>query len=185
MEHGILVRDPKKLRQHYMSTLTFKLDCLSILPLDLFYFACGLNVVVLRLPRLFRRLHRLLELRRTTEMNSRFPNVLRLCFLVAMVLLIFHWNACFYFRLSRWIGLGSDSWVSKRGAVIRHCRPHCWISHLCCHCWSVWKHDNTRTARAKGILWTGRSCQTVLGFPWGGWWLAKKSSRVARLHVGN
>ena len=93
-----------------MSTLTFKLDCLSILPLDLFYFACGLNVVVLRLPRLF-RLHRLLELRSTTEMNSRFPNFLRLCFLVAMVLLIFHWNACFYFLLSRWIGLGSDSWV--------------------------------------------------------------------------
>lgn len=110
MEHGILVRDPKKLRQHYMSTLTFKLDYLSILPLDLFYFVCGLDVVVLRLPRLF-RLHRLLELRSTTEMNFRFPIFLRLCFLAAIVLLIFHWNACFYFLLSRWIGLGSDSWV--------------------------------------------------------------------------
>ena len=28
-----------------------------------------------------------------------------------MVLLIFHWNACFYFLLSKWIGFGSDTWV--------------------------------------------------------------------------
>ena len=67
-------------------------------------------MVALRLPRLL-RLHRLLELRSTTETRSRFPNFLRICFLVAMVLLIFHWNACFYFILSRWIGFGSDDWV--------------------------------------------------------------------------
>ena len=105
-----MVKDPRKLRRNYISNLAFKIDCLSLIPLDLFYFLCGLDVVVLRLPRLL-RLHRLLELRSKTETNSRFPNFLRLCFLVAMVLLIFHWNACFYFLLSRWIGLGSDGWV--------------------------------------------------------------------------
>ena len=110
MEQGILVKDSKKLRRNYISKLAFKIDCLSIVPLDLFYFAWGLNKVILRLPRLL-RLHRLLELRSTTETHSRFPNFLRLCFLVAMVLLIFHWNACFYFLLSKWIGFGSDTWV--------------------------------------------------------------------------
>ena len=110
MEQGTLVRDSKKLRRNYISKLAFKIDCLSIVPLDLFYFAWGLNKVILRLPRLL-RLHRLLELRSTTETHSRFPNFLRLCFLVAMVLLIFHWNACFYFLLSKWIGFGSDTWV--------------------------------------------------------------------------
>lgn len=110
MEQGALVKDSKKLRLNYISKLAFKIDCLSIVPLDLFYFACGLNKVILRLPRLL-RLHRLLELRSTTETHSRFPNFLRLCFLVAMVLLIFHWNACFYFLLSKWIGFGSDTWV--------------------------------------------------------------------------
>lgn len=89
MAHGILVRDPKKLHQNYMLKATFKIDCLSILPLDLFYFVGGINMVALRLPRLL-RLHRLLELRSTTETRSRFPDFLRLCFLVAMVLLIFH-----------------------------------------------------------------------------------------------
>lgn len=110
MAHGILVRDPKKLHRNYMLKATFKIDCLSILPLDLFYFVGGINMVALRLPRLL-RLHRLLELRSTTETRSRFPDFLLLCFLVAMVLLIFHWNACFYFVLSRWIGFGSDDWV--------------------------------------------------------------------------
>lgn len=88
----------------------FKIDCLSIVPLDLFYFVSGINMVALRLPRLL-RLHRLLELTSTTETLTRFPNFLRLCLLVVMVLLIFHWNACFYFLLSRWIGFGTDSWV--------------------------------------------------------------------------
>lgn len=110
MEQGTLVKDSKKLRRNYISKLAFKIDCLSIVPLDLFYFAWGLDKVMLRLPRLL-RLHRLLELRSTTETHSRFPNFLRLCFLVAMVLLIFHWNACFYFLLSKWIGFGSDTWV--------------------------------------------------------------------------
>lgn len=110
MDQGTLVKDSKKLRRNYISKLAFKIDCLSIVPMDLFYFAWGLNKVILRLPRLL-RLHRLLELRSTTETHSRFPNFLRLCFLVAMVLLIFHWNACFYFLLSKWIGFGSDTWV--------------------------------------------------------------------------
>jgi len=110
MDQGTLVKDSKKLRRNYISKLAFKIDCLSIVPLDLLYFAWGLNKVILRLPRLL-RLHRLLELRSTTETHSRFPNFLRLCFLVAMVLLIFHWNACFYFLLSKWIGFGSDTWV--------------------------------------------------------------------------
>ena len=110
MEQGTLVKDSKKLRRNYISKLAFKIDCLSIVPLDLFYFAWGLDKVILRLPRLL-RLHRLLELRSTTETHSRFPNFLRLSFLVAMVLLIFHWNACFYFLLSKWIGFGSDTWV--------------------------------------------------------------------------
>lgn len=110
MEQGTLVKDSKKLRGNHISKLAFKIDCLSIVPFDLFYFAWGLNKVILRLPRLL-RLHRLLELRSTTETHSRFPNFLHLCFLVAMVLLIFHWNACFYFLLSKWIGFGSDTWV--------------------------------------------------------------------------
>ena len=83
---------------------------MSIIPLDLFYFEVGINSVALRFNRLL-RLHRLLELRATIETISRFPNFLRLCSLIAMVLLIFHWNACFYFLLSKWIGFGSDTWV--------------------------------------------------------------------------
>lgn len=110
MERGLLVRDPKQLHRNYTKKIIFKLDCLSIIPLDLFYFEVGINSVALRFNRLL-RLHRLLELRATIETISRFPNFLRLCSLIAMVLLIFHWNACFYFLLSKWIGFGSDTWV--------------------------------------------------------------------------
>ncbi|XP_058955141.2 cyclic nucleotide-gated channel rod photoreceptor subunit alpha-like [Pocillopora verrucosa] len=110
MERGLLVRDPKQLHRNYTKKIIFKLDCLSIIPLDLFYLEVGINLVALRFNRLL-RLHRLLELRATIETISRFPNFLRLCSLIAMVLLIFHWNACFYFLLSKWIGFGSDTWV--------------------------------------------------------------------------
>lgn len=41
--------------KHYMTGITFKLDIISILPLDLFYLSPGVGPnVLLRLPRIFK-----------------------------------------------------------------------------------------------------------------------------------
>lgn len=39
------------------------------------------------------------------------PNAFRVCCVVLYIVVIIHWNACFYFLISELIGLGTDSWV--------------------------------------------------------------------------
>lgn len=40
-----------------------------------------------------------------------YPNVYRIIHLILYILVIIHWNACFYFALSGFIGYGTDRWV--------------------------------------------------------------------------
>lgn len=54
LEQGLLVKDEKKLRDHYTQTVQFKLDVLSLLPTDLAYLKLGLNYPELRFNRLLR-----------------------------------------------------------------------------------------------------------------------------------
>jgi len=44
-------------------------------------------------------------------MRSSRPLILRLVTLLTAVVLVIHWNACFYLALSDYIGQGSDGWV--------------------------------------------------------------------------
>ena len=46
-----------------------------------------------------------------TESSTKWPNLLRLFTLMFYLSLIIHWNACFYFLISKSIGFGSDGWV--------------------------------------------------------------------------
>ncbi|XP_031554576.1 cyclic nucleotide-gated channel rod photoreceptor subunit alpha-like [Actinia tenebrosa] len=111
LDQGLLVRDLKKLRKNYMlSRIDFKLDILSILPYDLLYFVVGTDQTIVRIPRIL-RLYRILILFQKSETKTRYPNVLRTSAVVSAFLLVFHWNACFYFATSEAIGFGSDKWV--------------------------------------------------------------------------
>ena len=97
------------------------------------------QLFVIGLPRNFfhhrpiGRLNRLLRLGRAaefvdrTETRSRyayyvivahiyrsvcsFPNAFRVFCVICYIIIIIHWNACAYFALSLWIGLGTDGWV--------------------------------------------------------------------------
>ncbi|XP_035681348.1 cyclic nucleotide-gated cation channel alpha-3-like isoform X1 [Branchiostoma floridae] len=111
LEQGLLVKDVKKLCKHYISTFNFKLDCLSILPLDILYIALGtVNQPELRFPRLL-RVRRALECFERTETRTNFPNLFRIINLVLYIFIIIHWNACFYFAISNSLGFGVDGWV--------------------------------------------------------------------------
>ena len=48
---------------------------------------------------------------RHAESRTNYPNALRVGILGIVVMLAIHWNACVYYQLSAWIGLGSDDWV--------------------------------------------------------------------------
>ncbi|XP_050187567.1 cyclic nucleotide-gated cation channel alpha-3 isoform X2 [Myiozetetes cayanensis] len=110
LEQGLLVKDEKKLREHYTKTLQFKLDILSLLPTDLAYLKLGLNYPELRFNRLL-RIARLFEFFDRTETRTNYPNMFRIGNLVLYILIIIHWNACIYFAISKVIGFGTDTWV--------------------------------------------------------------------------
>lgn len=105
-----MVRDAKRLWQHYTKTVHFKLDLLSLVPMDLAYFKLGVNSPELRFNRLL-KLARLFEFFDRTETRTNYPNVFRIGHLVLYILVIIHWNACIYFAISKFIGFGTDSWV--------------------------------------------------------------------------
>ncbi|XP_058390489.1 cyclic nucleotide-gated cation channel alpha-3 [Diceros bicornis minor] len=110
LEQGLMVKDTKRLWNHYTKTLHFKLDLLSLVPTDLAYFKLGMNYPELRFNRLL-KFARLFEFFDRTETRTNYPNVFRIGNLVLYILIIIHWNACIYFAISKFIGFGTDSWV--------------------------------------------------------------------------
>ena len=108
----MLVSDYKRMARRYVFSLAFRLDGASLLPFDLLYLvpAVGTVMVIARLNRML-RMHRLHQFVRRTESRTNFPNFFRILTLVLYISLIIHWNACFYFLISKAVGFGADSWV--------------------------------------------------------------------------
>ncbi|KAK0420845.1 hypothetical protein QR680_014921 [Steinernema hermaphroditum] len=120
LEQGIMVRDLNKVRKEYLKSEQFHIDIYTLLPLD----HAGTVVAsllgpitekvylfpILRFNRLG-RYQRIREFVARTETRSSFPNVFRIFCVIAYIVVIIHWNACFYFLMSVCIGLGSDGWV--------------------------------------------------------------------------
>ena len=99
LEKGLLVSDSKKLAKRYIKTWNFPCDILSLLPTDLAYLYLGFDAVYLRFNRLL-RLSRLNEFFDRTESRTNYPNSFRIGHLVLYILVIIHWNGCFYFQVS-------------------------------------------------------------------------------------
>ncbi|KAI1294767.1 Cyclic nucleotide-gated cation channel subunit A [Halotydeus destructor] len=117
LEQGLLVRDSNKLLINYLGSRKLKFDLLSLLPTDLFYAITGTEClehipcpVIVRLNRLLKA-YRLLEYFDRTETRTNFPNAFRITKLIFIILVVIHWNGCFYFAMSYYIGFGTDKWV--------------------------------------------------------------------------
>ncbi|XP_072303921.1 cyclic nucleotide-gated channel alpha-3-like [Eucyclogobius newberryi] len=110
LEQGLLVKDPKILKERYLKTRQFRLDVISIIPTDIVFFYLGVNNPEWRFNRLF-RLSRLFEFFDRTETRTNFPNIFRIGNLVLYIIIIIHWNGCLYFAVSKVLGFGSDTWV--------------------------------------------------------------------------
>ncbi|XP_037071366.1 cyclic nucleotide-gated cation channel alpha-3-like [Pollicipes pollicipes] len=119
LEQGLMVRDPEKLRIHYMKSAVFVLDVLSILPTDFLYLYLGTECYyhmpcpfLVRINRIL-RYPRMTEFFERTETRTNFPNAFRISKVVLYILILIHWNACLYFALSFAIGFGTDQWVYR------------------------------------------------------------------------
>ncbi|CAL2036748.1 unnamed protein product [Caenorhabditis brenneri] len=115
MDQGLVVRDAEKVTKMYWASKLYRWDFLSLVPLD---YLMGWPIPikdfrglpVVRINRLirFRRARDCLE---RTETRSSMPNAFRVVVVVCYIVIIIHWNACLYFWISEFIGLGTDTWV--------------------------------------------------------------------------
>ena len=134
MENGELTTNKRKIAVRYVKSFQFKIDFLSILPIELLwrwliryelvrsflraYFKSfsfrAQNIrrisAALRLNRLL-RYGRFMEFRNITETQTKYPTVFRMSNLLINILIAMHWNACMYFLVSYFIGFGRDKWV--------------------------------------------------------------------------
>ncbi|CAG5039072.1 unnamed protein product [Parnassius apollo] len=119
LEQGLMVKDSKMLRRHYLKSDSWRYDLISLLPTDVAYYwwkpgSCDYKrlpcPVIVRLNRLF-RLPRMWEWFDRTETATSYPNAFRICKVVMAILVLIHWNACLYFAISYAIGFGTDNWV--------------------------------------------------------------------------
>ncbi|XP_060782743.1 cyclic nucleotide-gated cation channel beta-1-like [Neoarius graeffei] len=106
---GDVVTDKKEMRANYMKHLRFKLDVVSLLPLELFYLLDGVNPL-LRCPRL-------LKILSFFEFNARLEAILTKAYVYRVIrttsylLYSLHVNACLYYWMSTLRGLGATPWV--------------------------------------------------------------------------
>lgn len=109
LEDGVLQTDSTKLRQHYMNSTTFYIDCLCLLPLDFLYLSIGFNSIL----RSFRlvKIYRFWAFMDRTERHTNYPNLFRSIALIHYLLVIFHWNGCLYHIIYKNNGFGSKNWV--------------------------------------------------------------------------
>lgn len=110
LEQGLLVKDEKLLRDVYIASFQFRLDVISMLPTDILYLYFGLDYPEIRINKLL-RIGRMMEFFTRTETKTNYPNIFRIANLIMYILIIIHWNACFYFSFSKSIGFGADEWV--------------------------------------------------------------------------
>lgn len=99
LEDGVLQTDSRKLRQHYMNSTTFYIDCLCLLPLDFLYLSIDFKSILrcFRLVKIYKYWHFLDR----TERHTNSPNLFRSISLIHYLLVIFHWNACIFYMIGK------------------------------------------------------------------------------------
>ncbi len=110
LEQGLMVTEISKLFFHYTKSWQFKVDLLSVFPTDFLYIFWPFHPLI----RVNRILHcyRIFDFSDRTETRTNFPNAFRVLKLMGTIFVMFHWNACFYYSLSRTFGIGgNDGWV--------------------------------------------------------------------------
>ncbi|XP_041843526.1 cyclic nucleotide-gated cation channel beta-3 [Melanotaenia boesemani] len=116
---GDIVCDKKDMREHYMTTERFKMDVISLFPMEVLYYFTGVNPL-LRFPRLLKYMV-------FSEFNDRMEAVMKKAYIYRVIrtstylLYSLHINACLFYWGSDYEGLGSTKWVydGKGNAYIR------------------------------------------------------------------
>jgi CRP-like cAMP-binding protein len=112
-----------------MKSFQFKIDILSIIFFDFIALHFKSYLPLCRLNRLL-KLNRIFEFRFKSEIRTENPYIVRIVFLVGLTLVIIHFNACIYYLLSNYIGLGQDQFVMLNTTDLL-------LSYSSCFYWST------------------------------------------------
>ncbi|KAG6450433.1 hypothetical protein O3G_MSEX006551 [Manduca sexta] len=120
LHEGFWVDDPNETKKNYMKKLQYKFDVISLTPLDLLYIYFGTQRVALRFPRLL-KLQTFWEFHQAMDRVLSSPYVVRIGKTLFYIFYLIHLNACAYYAMSDYIGLGSNGWVydNEGNAYIR------------------------------------------------------------------
>ncbi|VDK87880.1 unnamed protein product [Dibothriocephalus latus] len=106
LEKGLVVKNSRKIAQHYVWTKAFFLDFLALLPLDLIQLFIGVQPL-LRFPR-FLKCGRAWDWKVMVENRTSYPNAWRVFTLIHILFLGCHWFASFYYLISEYDGFEED-----------------------------------------------------------------------------
>lgn len=121
LHEGFWVDDLAETRKNYRKKSQYKFDVVSLLPLDLLYIYFGTNKVILRFPRLL-KLQTFWEFHQAIDRLLASPYVVRIGKMLFYIFYLIHLNACAYYAMSDYIGLGTNGWVyDNQGSAYIRC----------------------------------------------------------------
>ncbi|XP_072937059.1 cyclic nucleotide-gated channel beta-1-like isoform X2 [Epargyreus clarus] len=120
LHEGFWVDDPKETRRNYRKKLQYKFDIISLTPLDFLYLYFGPQAVILRFPRIL-KLQTFWEFHQAMDRVLSSPYAVRIGKTLFYIFYLIHLNACAYYAMSKYIGLGTNGWVydNQGNAYIR------------------------------------------------------------------
>ncbi|XP_022256341.1 cyclic nucleotide-gated cation channel beta-3-like isoform X2 [Limulus polyphemus] len=109
LHEGFWVEDLAATRKNYFKKTMFKMDLLSLFPLDLLYLVYGFNALF-RFPRML-KVQTFWEFFNRMDAVAKSPYVVRILRTLIYMMYLIHLNACGYYAMSVWEGIGSNDWV--------------------------------------------------------------------------
>ena len=110
MENGFWVKNKWRLTRQYVKEGTFRYDVLALVPLEILYVVLGINATYLRLPRLIKVIA-FWEFTERLDAILAKPYFLRIVKTVIYMIYLIHLNACAYFAVSAYEGIGINKFV--------------------------------------------------------------------------
>jgi len=110
MENGFWVKNKWRLTRQYVKEGTFRYDVLALVPLEILYVVLGINATYLRLPRLIKVIA-FWEFTERLDAILAKPYFLRIVKTVIYMIYLIHLNACAYFAVSAYEGIGVNKFV--------------------------------------------------------------------------
>ncbi|CAL8080744.1 unnamed protein product [Calicophoron daubneyi] len=133
LECGLTVLNRRKMAWRYIRSIDFRLDILSVVPMDMLQFHFGVQPM-LRFPR-FIKIYRAQEWKSKVENRSIFPNLWRVINLIHILFLGCHWFASVYFIISRYENF-AYSW-NYQPSVNLTAGDWTWRAYLKCFYWAT------------------------------------------------